>query len=147
MSAPNAERDHAPTRPLILIVEDDAAVGSMIDDYLIGAGFRTARAGDGREAVERVSDLRPDLIIMDLMMPRLTGGEAARKLRDDPLTTHIPILGISAVADITTIAEMLPIDSVLPKPFDLDDLLAAIHGLLAAPDEPSSGGAVTSASQ
>jgi CheY-like chemotaxis protein len=119
-----------PDRPLILIVEDDAAVGSMIDDYLVGAGYRTARAEDGREAVQQVSDVRPDLIVMDLMMPRLTGGEAARELRGDPLTTKIPILGISAVADVTSIAELLPIDSVLPKPFDLDDLLSAIQQLL-----------------
>lgn len=119
-------------RPLILIVEDDAAVGSMIDDYLVSAGYRTARAEDGREAVKLVADVRPDLIIMDLMMPRLTGGEAARKLRDDPLTTNIPILGISAVADVTSIAELLPIDSVLPKPFDLDDLLVAIKHLLSS---------------
>lgn len=124
-------------RPLILIVEDDAAVGSMIDDYLVGAGYRTARAGDGREAVQQVSDVRPDLIVMDLMMPRLTGGEAARELRDDPLTTNIPILGISAVADVTSIAELLPIDSVLPKPFDLDDLLSAIQGLLTGSDGES----------
>ena len=126
-----------PDRPLILIVEDDAAVGSMIDDYLVSAGYRTARAGDGREAVQQVSDSRPDLIVMDLMMPRLTGGEAARELRDDPLTTNIPILGISAVADVTSIAELLPIDSVLSKPFDLDDLLAAIQGLLTGPEGDS----------
>lgn len=138
MSAPAPGTTGAtPDRPLILIVEDDAAVGSMIDDYLVSAGYRTARAGDGREAVQQVSDSRPDLIVMDLMMPRLTGGEAARELRDDPLTTNIPILGISAVADVTSIAELLPIDSVLSKPFDLDDLLAAIQGLLTGPEGDS----------
>lgn len=121
----------SPHRPLILIVEDDQAVGSMIDDDLSSAGYRTIRAEDGREAVEKVGSHRPDLIVMDLMMPRLTGGEAARVLRADPLTMHIPIVGISAVADVTAIAELLPIDAILPKPFDLDELREVIQRLLA----------------
>jgi CheY-like chemotaxis protein len=114
-------------RPLILIVEDDDAVAAMIEDYLGDHRYRTARAADGREAVARVRELRPDLIVMDLMMPRLTGGEAANELRRDPLTQRIPIVAISAVADVTSIAEMLPLDDVLEKPFDLDDLLRAIE--------------------
>ena len=131
MSTP--AEDRASTRkgqPLILIVEDDAAVGSMIEDYLESNGYRTARAHDGREAVEMVTSLMPDLIVMDLMMPRLTGGEAARTMRQTPATMDIPILGISAVADVTSIADLLPIDDVLPKPFDLDDLINAITRLL-----------------
>jgi len=126
---------------MILVVEDDDAVAMMIQDYLSGHSYRTARAADGREAVEVVHALRPDLIVMDLMMPRLTGGEAATALRRDPLTEKIPIVAISAVADVTSIAEMLPLDEVLPKPFDLDDLVAAIERLLPAsveqPVDPS----------
>jgi CheY-like chemotaxis protein len=117
-------------RPMILVVEDDDAVAMMIQDYLSGHDFRTARAADGREAVDMVRQLHPDLIVMDLMMPRLTGGEAATALRRDPMTEKIPIVAISAVADVTSIAEMLPLDEVLPKPFDLDDLVAAIERLL-----------------
>jgi CheY-like chemotaxis protein len=117
-------------RPMILVVEDDDAVAMMIQDYLSGHDFRTARAADGREAVDMVRELHPDLIVMDLMMPRLTGGEAATALRRDPMTEKIPIVAISAVADVTSIAEMLPLDEVLPKPFDLDELVAAIERLL-----------------
>ena len=123
-------------RPMILVVEDDDAVAMMIQDYLTGQHYRTARAADGREAVETVQKLMPDLIVMDLMMPRLTGGEAATALRRDPLTEKIPIVAISAVADVTSIAEMLPLDEVLPKPFDLDDLIAAIERLLPAASAP-----------
>jgi CheY-like chemotaxis protein len=123
-------------RPMILVVEDDDAVAMMIQDYLSAHEYRTARAADGREAVEMVQNLRPDLVVMDLMMPRLTGGEAATALRRDPLTEKIPIVAISAVADVTSIAEMLPLDEVLPKPFDLDDLIAAIEKLLPATAQP-----------
>lgn len=121
-------------RPLILIVEDDDPVAAMIEDFLQTGPtpFRIARARDGREAVTRARELWPDLIVMDLMMPRLTGGEAANELRRDPLTNRIPIIAISAVADVTSIAEMLPLDAVLPKPFDLDDLAETIDRLLAA---------------
>jgi two-component system phosphate regulon response regulator PhoB len=119
-------------RPLILVVEDDDAVATMIEDYLGSHDYRTARAADGRQAIQAVHELRPDLIVMDLMMPRLTGGEAATELRRDPLTGRIPIVAISAVADVTSIAEMLPLDEVLPKPFDLDELIEAIERLLPA---------------
>jgi CheY-like chemotaxis protein len=125
-------------RPMILVVEDDDAVAMMIQDYLSGHEYRTARAADGREAVEMVQQLRPDLIVMDLMMPRLTGGEAATALCRDPLTEKIPIIAISAVADVTSIAEMLPLDEILPKPFDLDDLITTIERLLpVAGDQPT----------
>lgn len=117
-------------RPRIPIIEDDLAVGAMIEDYLGANGYVTARAYDGREAVDLAGTMMPDLIVMDLMMPRLTGGEAARTLRHTPATMDIPILGISAVADVTSIADLLPIDDVLPKPFDLDDLIDAITRLL-----------------
>jgi CheY-like chemotaxis protein len=124
--------------PMILIVEDDEPVARMIADYLGTIGYRTAHAFDGREAISRVTELRPDLIVMDLMMPRLTGGEAARALRDDSLTTRIPIVAISAVADVTAIADLLPIDAIIPKPFNLDDLRDAIERLLHPPTDPGS---------
>jgi CheY-like chemotaxis protein len=124
--------------PLILIVEDDEPVARMIADYLGTIGYRTAHAFDGREAISRVTELRPDLIVMDLMMPRLTGGEAARALRDDSLTMRIPIVAISAVADVTSIADLLPIDAIIPKPFNLDDLRDAIERLLHPPADPGS---------
>lgn len=124
-------------RPMILVVEDDDAVAMMIQDYLHGHDYRTERAADGRQAVDRVKTLRPDLIVMDLMMPRLTGGEAATALRRDPMTEKIPIVAISAVADVTSIAEMLPLDEILEKPFDLDDLIVAIERLLAVTPDPT----------
>ncbi|HUG17027.1 MAG TPA: response regulator transcription factor [Thermomicrobiales bacterium] len=125
-------------RRVILIVEDDSAVAGMIEDHLTASGYVTDRAADGREAVERVRQSPPDLIVMDLMMPHLTGGEAAKELRRDPLTSHIPIVAISAVADVTSIADFLPLDEVLPKPFDLIELERAIQRHLPSlSDDPA----------
>lgn len=120
-------RRRAGQPPLILIVEDDRAVASMIAEFIGGAGYDVEVARDGQDAIAKGKQFQPDLIIMDLMLPRLTGGEAANQLKQDALTTHIPIVGISAVADVTAIAELLPLDDVVPKPFDLDDLLAAVE--------------------
>lgn len=112
--------------PLVLIVEDDRAVAGMISEFLDSAGYDTEVARDGQDAIAKARQLQPDVIIMDLMLPRLTGGEAASRLKQDALTSRIPIVGISAVADVTALAELLPLDEVIPKPFDLDDLMAAI---------------------
>lgn len=130
-------RRRAGQPPLILIVEDDRAVASMIGEFIESAGFDIEVARDGQDAIAKAQQFQPDVIIMDLMLPRLTGGEAARHLKQNVLTSRIPIIGISAVADVMALAELLPLDEVVPKPFDLDDLLAAIerHRPVWADDE------------
>ncbi len=129
-------------RPLILIVEDDNAIASVIQESVEDSGYRSVRAPDGHVAIELAESLRPDIIIMDLMMPRLTGGEAAVELKRNPLTARIPIIAISAVDDISAIAEILPLDAILEKPFDLDDLSSTIARLLpCAQDEPANAAA------
>ncbi len=99
----------------------------MISEFITSAGYDAEVARDGQDAIVKARQFQPDLVIMDLMLPRLTGGEAASQLKQDALTSRIPIVGISAVADVTALAELLPLDAVVPKPFDLDDLLAAIE--------------------
>lgn len=120
-------RRRAGQPPLILIVEDDRAVADMIGEFLGSAGYDTEVARDGQDAISKARQFQPDIIIMDLMLPRLTGGEAASRLKQDQLTALIPIVGISAVADVTALAELLPLDEIIPKPFDLDDLMNAIE--------------------
>jgi CheY-like chemotaxis protein len=123
----------------ILVVEDDVAISAVMVDFLNAAGYRTSMARDGAEAVALSRVLRPDLIVMDLMMPRLTGGEAAAKLREGFPTEKIPILAVSAVSDIAALADVLPFDAVIQKPFDLDELLTVIEQLLSAPAPETAG--------
>jgi CheY-like chemotaxis protein len=129
--------DTGPLRPspasdphTILIVEDDAAIRDVVRDYLDSFGYRTLVARDGDEAVAISHAARPDLIVMDLMLPRLTGGEVAAKLKADLPTARIPIVAVSAVDDVGDLAELLPLDAVIAKPFDLDDLRETIANLL-----------------
>jgi DNA-binding response OmpR family regulator len=114
----------------ILIVEDEQPIATMLSEFLSEAGYETEIARDGAEALDRIDDAQPNLIIMDLMMPRLTGGEAARILRREPSTAGIPILAISAIGDAETMIDLLAVDAVLAKPFDLEDLRQHVDAML-----------------
>ena len=122
--------DHVPAQQTILIVEDDSAIREVVRDFLDSVGYRTLVARDGDEAVAISHAARPDLIVMDLMLPRLTGGEVAARLKADLPTARIPIIAVSAVDDVDDLAELLPLDAVIAKPFDLDSLHRMIVSLL-----------------
>ncbi|HMM41182.1 MAG TPA: response regulator, partial [Thermomicrobiales bacterium] len=103
--------------------------------------FDVHTAGDGQSGVNAARTLRPDLILMDLMLPVLDGMEATRQLKADPATRDIPVIAISAGPNLRIHASDLPADGVVAKPFDLDTLLAAITVQLrrrSAPDGPRS---------
>jgi len=121
---------------LVLVVEDDPRLAKLIARFLEHAGYETAQAADGLEAVDRAHIQQPDLIVMDLMLPLLTGGEAAQRIKADPDTSHIPIIAISGVADAEGLAEVLPIDGVLVKPFDLEDLRSIAAEMLNTASAP-----------
>jgi CheY-like chemotaxis protein len=85
-------------KPVILLVEDFADARDMYRDYLEYAGFDTHTAVDGYEAIAKAQELGPDLILMDLSLPRMDGWEATRRLKNDPATSHIQIVALSAHA-------------------------------------------------
>ncbi len=114
----------------VLIVEDEPSVAQVIQDYLDSLGFETDSVSNGAEAIDRAQKEHPDLIIMDLMMPRLTGGEAARLLKRNPSTADIPILAISGMSEAEQFGDVLAVDAILPKPFDLQDLGRQVTELL-----------------
>ena len=123
----------------ILLVEDDPAIRRLLVELLAEEGYDTA--GDGQAGVHAARAFRPDLILMDLMLPVLDGMEATRQLKADPATRDIPVIAISAGPNLRIHASDLPADGVVAKPFDLDTLLAAITVQLrrrSAPDGPRS---------
>lgn len=83
---------------LVLIVDDDAKNLTLARDVLLAAGFRTLVARNGTEAVALAAEHRPDVILMDLRLPDMSGAEAARILADGPRTTAIPVVAVSAAA-------------------------------------------------
>jgi chemosensory pili system protein ChpA (sensor histidine kinase/response regulator) len=132
-SAPNGAGSHqASTAALILVVDDDPDVLGSLTDALASEGYEVRGARDGIEALEAISEQRPDLIITDLLMPTMTGFELLAALHDSPELATIPTLIITAGRSPE--ARRMASDSViLPKPLDLDRLLRAISAYTSPP--------------
>jgi CheY-like chemotaxis protein len=120
------------TRPLVLLVDDNADVRRMYSIHLEQEGFDTEEAGDGFQAFDKGLKRRPDVIVMDLRMPRLDGWEAVRLLRNRRATHGIPILALTGDDDLEhlKLARNAGCDAVLQKPCTPDELLAAVVKLI-----------------
>ena len=114
----------------ILVVDDDRAVRQSLRRSLSFNGYDVELAADGVEALERVAECAPHLIVLDVMMPRMGGLETARALRAAGVPT--PVLMLTARDSASDRADGLAsgADDYLPKPFSLDDLLGHIRVLL-----------------
>lgn len=110
------ERDGA---PLVLVVDDVADGREIVSEYLKMGGYELALAGDGIEAVQQAQDLLPDVILMDVWLPKMDGLEATKRLRQDPRTKDIPIIALTAhgLASARSKALEAGCDAVITKPF------------------------------
>ena len=122
------------TQPLVLVVEDYQDAREMYAAYLSFSGYRVAEATNGIEAIEKTIDLLPDIILMDLALPRMDGWEATRRLKLDERTRHIPIVALTghALAGHAEGARQAGCDSFVTKPCLPDALVAEIQRMLAA---------------
>lgn len=96
-------------------------------------GYEVITASDGEEALNRVLSERPDLVILDVMMPKLNGKDVCRRLKSDPKTSKVPIIFLSAKAQELDVEAGLELgaDAYVTKPFDPSDLLDTVATLLA----------------
>jgi CheY-like chemotaxis protein len=115
--------------PLVLVVDDDPDILDAICDILQAEGYRVERARHGLEALERVAARRPDLILLDLMMPVMDGVAFAQALRDRKMDDGLPIVVISADGNPQR-AAAVGAQVYLAKPFDIDALLGAVSRLV-----------------
>ena len=120
------------TAPLILVVEDYDDAREMYVEYLSFTGFRVESATNGLEAIEMTQRLRPDLVLMDLALPKLDGWEATRRLKSDPATARIPVIALTghALAGHAERAREAGCDSFITKPCVPDELVAEISRVL-----------------
>jgi two-component system phosphate regulon response regulator PhoB len=116
----------------ILVVEDERAIREMVVFTLKRAGFRLKEAEDAAGARRAIVDHRPDLILLDWMLPDMSGLELARALRRDEATRELPILMLTARAseDDKVLGLESGADDYLTKPFSARELVARIHALL-----------------
>jgi PAS domain S-box-containing protein len=113
----------------VLVVDDDARVRSLLRQELEEAGHRVIEAADGRAALEAVKRYRPDLVVLDVMMPELSGFDVAAVLKGDPETARIPIMILSVVDDPER-GVRLGVERYFTKPVDVRALLTEVEALL-----------------
>jgi two-component system cell cycle response regulator DivK len=118
--------------PLVLVVDDMSDMRDLYSFYLRYMGMRAESAADGLEALVKARELKPDLIVMDLMMPGITGIEAIRRLKEEELTRGIVIIALTASHDpeMKRAALDARCDAFLTKPCPPDALTAEIRRLL-----------------
>ena len=119
-------------KPTILVVEDEAPLATMLRYNLEKQGFRVEEATDGQEAITRVAENRPDLILLDWMLPVMAGIEVCRQIRRRPALRDVPIIMVSARTEDSDAVRALNTgaDDYITKPFGMDALLARIRALL-----------------
>lgn len=115
------------TPPLILVVEDDPDILKLMEAALAGEGYRVTTAEDGAEALASARRERPDLIVLDLMLPRMNALQFRAEQRRDPALASVPIVCLSGMSHAQTVALELGTDDCLAKPIDFDRLLAVIR--------------------
>lgn len=118
----------------ILVVEDERSIADLVAEALKRQGYRVETAGDGDQALEAAETTLPDLIILDLMLPKLDGWEVCRRLREEDTTRRIPIIMLTARRDEKDVVAGLELgaDDYLRKPFSLAELLARVKAHLRA---------------
>ena len=116
-------------RPSILVVDDDATNVMVLESMLKKEGYRTLRAGNGREAMEIAKKRKPDLILLDIMMPEIDGFQACRTLQQDSTTTDIPVIFLSALDEVDSKVKAFDIGAVdyVGKPFHKAEVLARVR--------------------
>jgi two-component system, cell cycle response regulator len=117
----------------ILIVDDDYMNRDLLQAHMEVAGFQVLQANNGKKALALAASQQPDLILMDVRMPGMTGIETCEQLKTQPDTAHIPVILITAYNDNETMrqAQAARADDVLLKPFDVHSMFAKITVLLS----------------
>jgi two-component system, OmpR family, alkaline phosphatase synthesis response regulator PhoP len=125
----------------ILIVEDMESVVVLLRSLLEREGFQVTTAQDGLEALEAVRRDKPDLVLLDLILPGLDGLEVCRRIRHDPVTAHLPIIILSGKEEETdkVIGLEIGADDYITKPFQANELIARVKSRLrrSAPTDPA----------
>ena len=119
----------------VLVVDDDEVIRQLIAVNLTLVGFDVATAVDGQDCLDKVVAIAPDVITLDVMMPRLDGWVTALELRKNPETSHVKVVLITARAqeDDRSRGQQIGVDAYLTKPFDPGEMIRIVRELAGAP--------------
>jgi CheY-like chemotaxis protein len=120
-------------QPSVLVVDDEPQVVWVLEFSLQGEGYETFTAHDGFEALDQIRRHKPDLMVLDVMMPRMDGWSVLEALSDLPVALRPRVVMVTALASPTdrARAELLGAAAYVPKPFDMDHLVGVLEGCLA----------------
>ena len=118
--------------PSILVVDDDADIRDMLSFKLANAGFEVHTEEDGETGLAAASELRPDLVVLDWMMPRMTGPEVCLALRQEPESAKLPVILLTAKAQEADVQRGFAAgaDDYVSKPFSPRELVSRVQALL-----------------
>lgn len=138
----NAAMTTTTTPPRILIAEDNAQGAELLEAYLSQSPYEVRIAADGEAALQLVREWRPDLVLLDIMMPKLSGYEVCKRLRADPATRDTAVLMVTALDQPSDIDRAVEVgtNDYLTKPINKHELLLRVKAMLDAkrmPDELS----------
>ncbi len=121
--------------PAILVVDDNEQNLELLSAYMEELGGTVRTAADGVVALRAVEAARPDLMLVDIMMPRMSGYQLCKKIKSSPATKHIPVVMVTALSEVSDVehATECGADGFLSKPVNKADLLARVRELLARP--------------
>lgn len=122
---------------MILVVDDEPDVVSFLETTLTGEGFRVLSAYDGISALDICSTEKPDLVLLDIMMPMMSGYEVCEQIKANPLTQHIPVLCLSSAHTPEARAQSFRVGAseLIKKPFFPKELVAQIRRHLPGVDD------------
>jgi CheY-like chemotaxis protein len=118
--------------PRILIADDNPQGVELLEAYLSGSEYQIRTAADGEETLRQVADWHPDLILLDIMMPKISGFEVCKRLRADPATRDIAILMVTALDQPSDVERAVEAgtDDFLTKPINKNELLLRVRSVL-----------------
>lgn len=115
------------THATALVVDDDVCVRSLLAELLIEEGFDVSQASNGFSGLRLATENRPNVILLDLVLPELSGLELLRELREHHLTREVAIVIVSGNTDTLSDKQMAEVDAVVRKPFDISGLVATLR--------------------
>jgi DNA-binding response OmpR family regulator len=125
--------------PRILIADDNPSNADLLDAHLDGQGYDTKLVYNGEDAIAAAREWKPDLILLDVMMPKLSGFEVCRRLRADPGTRGVSILMVTALDQATDVETAVDTgtDDFITKPINKTELLLRVRAMLDSRNEPT----------
>jgi two-component system cell cycle response regulator len=116
-------------KPFILVVDDNRITTKLLRRYLEANGYDAKEAYDGIDCLEKVDEMHPDAIVLDVMMPRMDGYETVKKLKDQTNTKHIPVVIVTALNDVANQIKSIEAgaDDFLSKPIEEKLLIAKVR--------------------